>query len=130
MYAGATLRLACYRTLGKLFTWELVIQKGHTLIETGPYSFVRHPGYTAVWMISIGVLLCQFGPGSWYAECIGWKFLVSQIFSAGWVIWSILIPATLMTRVNTEDAILRQEFGRQWDTYAQNTPWKLIPYIY
>ena len=38
---GATLRLSCYRTLGKLFTYEVVVQKKHMLVTSGPYSIVR-----------------------------------------------------------------------------------------
>ena len=100
------------------------------LVETGPYSIVRHPGYTSVWMISVGVLFCQLGHGSWYAECIGWGTVTSQIFLALWAFWNILIPATLMTRIPTEDTILRKEFGWKWDAYAKRTPWRLVPYVY
>ena len=130
MHCGAILRLACYRTLGRFFTWELSIKKGHVLVTKGPYSVVRHPSYTAITMIGVGVVLCHFSPGSWYAECIGWDTWASRIFSAGWAVWCLLIPCLLMGRVNMEDDVLRQEFGDEWETYAQKTPYRLIPYIY
>ncbi|KIP10232.1 hypothetical protein PHLGIDRAFT_66022, partial [Phlebiopsis gigantea 11061_1 CR5-6] len=130
MHAGATLRLACYRALGRFFTFELVIKKGHVLVTSGPYSIVRHPGYTAVWMITIGVLLCQTGPGSWYMECVGWSSVASRVFLVVWVSGCMFIPAGLMARVRVEDAILLQEFGHEWTLYSKSTPWKLFPYLY
>ncbi|OAX34700.1 ICMT-domain-containing protein, partial [Rhizopogon vinicolor AM-OR11-026] len=46
---GAAVRSHCYRTLGRLFTFELSIRQDHKLVTSGPYSIVRHPSYTGVW---------------------------------------------------------------------------------
>lgn len=43
---GTLLRLKCYRTLSRLFTLELCIQKDYRLILNGPYAFIHHPSYT------------------------------------------------------------------------------------
>jgi len=32
--------------LGRFFTFRVSIQEGHRVVATGPYRFVRHPGYT------------------------------------------------------------------------------------
>lgn len=40
--SGGLIRLASYRALGKLFTFELSIRKDHKLITSGPYSMVRY----------------------------------------------------------------------------------------
>lgn len=130
MHCGALIRLACYRTLGRLFTWELTLKKGHVLMTGGPYSIVRHPSYTGSLLLGTGVALCHFSPGSWYAECIGWDTWASRIFSAAWIAWSLAVPALLMARVDTEDDVLRKEFGEEWDEYAKKTPYRLIPYLY
>lgn len=130
MYAGGALRLASYRTLGKFFTWELTVRKEHALVTGGPYTVVRHPSYTGMAMLSVGLGLCHFGPGGYYAECVGWDTLASKAFVALWGGWTVLIPVLLMARVNTEDEVLRREFGKQWEDYAKRTPYKLFPYVY
>lgn len=130
MTAGASLRLACYHTMGRLFTWELTLKKDHSLVTNGPYSVVRHPSYTGSVMIGVGVVLCYFSPGSWYRECVGWETVMSKVFTAAVVLNSLGIPLMLLGRVSTEDEVLRKEFGPEWESYAKRTPYKLIPYIY
>lgn len=46
--AGAAGRLWCYRTLGRLFTFDLAIRPRHALVTSGPYRYARHPSYTAL----------------------------------------------------------------------------------
>ena len=130
MHCGALIRLACYRTLGRFFTWELSLKKGHVLMTGGPYSIVRHPSYTGSLLLGVGVVLCHFSPGSWYAECIGWDTWASKLFTATWMAWSLAVPTLLMRRVETEDEVLRNEFGDEWEKYAEKTPYRLIPYLY
>ncbi len=36
------------------------LKSGALLIQTGPYSWVRHPMYTAVLLMTLGGLICQF----------------------------------------------------------------------
>lgn len=119
MTCGAAIRLLCYRELGRLFTWELSIKKDHTLITSGPYSIVRHPSYVGSVLVGVGTILCHFGPGSWYKECIGWDSLASKVFTAVWAGWSLVLPILLMGRVNNEDEILRREFRGEWEAYAK-----------
>lgn len=130
MGLGGALRLLCYRTLGKNFTWQLAVRKDHVLVKDGPYSVVRHPSYVGSLMIGIGAALCQISPGSFYAECVGWDTVAAKAFAALWVAWSLFVPACLLARVNKEDAVLRKEFGAEWDTYAQRTRYRLFPFIY
>ncbi|GJE94452.1 isoprenylcysteine carboxylmethyltransferase family protein [Phanerochaete sordida] len=130
MAAGGALRLACYRTMGRLFTWELSVKKDHTLVTSGPYAVVRHPSYTGNVLIGIGAILCHFGPGSWYAECVGWETWGGRAFAALWGAWMLAIPAMLCSRVSAEDEILHEEFGFEWEQYAKRTPYRLIPYVY
>src|ERR1700747_1217287 len=40
---GVTLRWYSAAVLGKYFTFDVAIQGGQTLIEAGPYRYVRHP---------------------------------------------------------------------------------------
>lgn len=65
---GALLRLVCYSHLGRHFTFELALRKEHKLITDGPYGFVRHPSYLGSVCYFTGLLTCQFGAGSWWAQ--------------------------------------------------------------
>lgn len=67
--AGGALRLWCYRTLGALFTFEVVMQDDHVLVTSGPYSIVRHPSYSATTIMGLGAMLELFGAGSYVREC-------------------------------------------------------------
>ena len=130
MACGGAIRLLCFRHLGRFFTFELSIKKGHALVTSGPYAVVRHPSYTGSMLVGAGTVLCHFGPGSWYADRVGWASFASRMFMAAWAGWCVIVPSLLGRRTSTEDAILRREFGEEWDSYAEKTPYKLIPYIF
>lgn len=57
---GGYIRYSCYRALGKFFTFEMSIRKGHQLITNGPYRVVRHPAYTGI-IFSVTGLICWHG---------------------------------------------------------------------
>ena len=130
MFGGAVIRLWCYRTLGKFFTWELTVRKDHKLVTTGPYAVVRHPAYVGSTMLGVGVIMYSFSSGSWYAECVGWTSAWSWVVTAAWAGWLMFLPTWLISRVNKEDDVLRKEFGEVWEEYREQTPWRLVPYIY
>lgn len=55
---GASLRLAAYKGLGHMFTFEMSIRRDHKLITHGVYGWVRHPAYTGVLLFAAGVWGC------------------------------------------------------------------------
>ena len=84
-------------------------ERGHTVASSGPYRFVRHPGYAAniVTMLAVSLLL-----GSLWA----------------------LIPATLcvlafIIRTALEDKTLQAELNGYKD-YAQQTRYRLLPGVW
>lgn len=130
MSLGSLVRLSCYRTLGRLFTWEITVKDDHKLITTGPYSIVRHPSYAGNVMIGVGTILCHFGAGSWYAAYGGLETTAGVIFAAAWSAWMLWLPTMLVSRVSKEDDILKARFGEEWVAYAKRTPYRLIPFVY
>ena len=129
---GAYIRRSCYRTLGRMFTFELSLRKNHQLITSGPYSVVRHPSYTGGVLALLGALTCYISPGSWFIECSGlfppsWTEFV--VFSC-WLIAALIGWLVISPRLRKEDAMLRKEFGSQWDEWSANVPYKLIPGVY
>jgi len=98
--------------VNRFFSSVIRIQtdRGQHVVTTGPYAFVRHPGFTA----GILIILAS-GPalGSWLAAAL----LV--IFS---------LPF-LLHRAITEDRILQAELAGYSD-YAARVRWRLLPGIW
>ncbi|KAI0647934.1 hypothetical protein C8Q79DRAFT_999456 [Trametes meyenii] len=131
MMGGGLLRVLCYRTLGNQFTFEITIRKGHRLVTNGPYSVVRHPSYTALTLVVLGNFMCFFASGSWVRECDIMDTLIGKLFVAAWAGEMLHPPAVMIwARVEAEDKLLRNEFGGEWEAWAKNTPYVLIPGVY
>lgn len=128
MYVSGFVRLWCYKTLGTHFTFELTILRGHKLITSGPYSFVRHPGYTASVLMALGVLMMVFDSHGYVRQCgvidtsARWV-LVSYLWMQGYTVMSLL------PRGRVEDERLKKEFGMSWEGYRQEVPYRFIPGI-
>ncbi|KAL0950226.1 hypothetical protein HGRIS_010213 [Hohenbuehelia grisea] len=60
------LRIWCYTALGRPFTYRGAATAHHKLITTGPYTHVRHPGYTAVFLMLVGASITYlFAPNNY-----------------------------------------------------------------
>ncbi|MCA9975484.1 MAG: isoprenylcysteine carboxylmethyltransferase family protein [Anaerolineales bacterium] len=83
--------------------------RGQQVCTTGPYRFVRHPGYvgSAIFELAVPIAL-----GSWCA------------FVAG-----LLIAIFTVVRTAMEDRTLQAELDG-YQTYAQNVRYRLIPGIW
>lgn len=107
---GLALTMWAYRTLGKFFSLVVQVQTDHRVVDTGPYRFVRHPGYA-------GVLLGFLGLG-----------LAVQSWAA-LVVMAVATPAALAYRLRLEEQFLVTELGDEYVRYAGRTK-RLIPYIW
>ena len=54
---GGIIRHMCYQSMGAMFTVERSIRNDHVLIKSGPYAIVRHPSYTGLLVVFIGMIL-------------------------------------------------------------------------
>jgi len=128
---GGLTRVSCYRAMGRMFTFELTIRKEHKLITSGPYSIVRHPGYTALFMIMCGYSICLMGDGSWLRECSGLALdgTVTRVLISLWALNLAFVIAALISRTKVEDEMLKKEF-REWDEWARQVPYRLLPFVY
>lgn len=123
---GMSIRLWCYRTLGKLFTSELALLSKHKLVTSGPYAIVRHPAYTGGILAMGGASLANAASGSWAREC-------GFVFSGWGVAWSLLflVPSSVMVeRCAREDDVLHTAFGEEWEAWSRKVRWRLVPWIY
>ncbi|THH31667.1 hypothetical protein EUX98_g2498 [Antrodiella citrinella] len=131
MYASAYLRVLCFRTLGRHFTFELSLRKEHKLITAGPYSIVRHPSYLAATGALLGMIITQlFCHGTWWIESNMWITWQGQLFGAFWIALATFLAGALLSRVPKEDYMLKTEFKGQWTEWAQKTPYTVIPFIW
>ena len=100
---------AAARRLGKQWALAARLVEGHTLIQDGPYRFVRNPIYTGMFgmLVATGLAVTQWIP----------LLVASFLFIAGTYI-----------RVRSEERLLREAFGSEFEAYARKVP-ALIPGI-
>lgn len=71
-----------------------------------------------------------FGPGSWVVESgiLGTPLgmTLAGVFIAHWL---VMIPL-VFNRAVKEDEVLKKEFGAQWQSWAQRTRYRVIPFIF
>ena len=84
-------------------------ERGHTVISTGPYRFVRHPAYVGMILVVLGAPIML---GSWWA-------LIPGVISA--------LVVTVRTKL--EDQTLQAELPGYVE-YAQQTRYRLAPGIW
>lgn len=106
---GFVLMQMAEKHLGKQFSIEVTLQKDHTLIQDGPYRFIRHPRY-------LGVL----------AFFTGISVVFQSLFS---IFLVVMLCVIIMWRVYAEEALLFQEFGKEWEAYRKKS-WRIIPFLY
>ncbi len=95
----------------RFFSSQVRIQRdrGQTVVSSGPYRFVRHPGYAG------GVL-------SWIAGPI--------FFSSYWVVIpTVIVIALMVVRTALEDHMLLEELPG-YKEYAQKVRYRLLPGIW
>ncbi|TFK49856.1 hypothetical protein OE88DRAFT_1662551 [Heliocybe sulcata] len=127
---GSLIRYQCYVTLGKHFTYQLSFRPDQTLVTSGPYSWVRHPSYSAFVVAFTGVCLCWFSEGSWLRECGVLNTVLGKLIVGLSLIGGLGLDYVCLFRPVNEDAAMRKQFGQQWDEWASRVPYKLIPYVY
>lgn len=88
---------------------RLQTDRGHRLVRSGPYRYVRHPGYLGIqlMMLASGVTL-----GSW------WSVLPMLVFCL-----------LVVRRMTIEERFLRAHLPG-YSTYIREVPYKLIPGIW
>jgi protein-S-isoprenylcysteine O-methyltransferase Ste14 len=84
-------------------------ERGHTVCRSGPYRFVRHPGYVGFDLMSFGTS-CLLG--SWWA-----------------LIPAIVAVALMVVRTSFEDRMLQAELPGYAD-YAREVHYRLVPGIW
>jgi protein-S-isoprenylcysteine O-methyltransferase Ste14 len=107
--AGLSLAIWARRHLGRNWSGEITIKQEHQLIRTGPYQHLRHPIYTGLLMMYVGLAV---GTGEWLAM-VGLAVAVLAYWR----------------KTRMEEATLGTAFGAEYDTYRANS-WAIVPGIF
>ncbi|HVB68442.1 MAG TPA: isoprenylcysteine carboxylmethyltransferase family protein [Acetobacteraceae bacterium] len=107
--AGGVLRIWPVFVLGRRFSGLVAIQPGHALVTTGVYGVVRHPSY-------LGLLVNMLGWALAFRSGVG-------------ILLTALTLVPLRARIAAEEALLRGQFGTEYDAYRAHT-WRLVPFVY
>ena len=94
--------------LGTNWSGTVTLKRGHELITSGPYAYVRHPIYT-------GLLLA---------------FLGSALARDEWrgVLALALVALALWRKLRNEERWMREQFGDAYSAYSQRVA-ALVPHV-
>ena len=108
--AGLILRWWAIIALGRFFTVDVTIEKGHDLVERGPFRIVRHPSYAGVLLAFVGLAL----------SLRNWAALLVILMPIG---------AAFIHRMNVEEDALSRALGPRYAEYMKRTK-RLVPFVY
>ncbi|OBZ76521.1 hypothetical protein A0H81_03490 [Grifola frondosa] len=126
---GTSIRVACYRHLGRLFTFELALRDDHKLVTSGPYSIVRHPAYTGLILAMAGIALIHLGPGSWW-DALGCGGAAGDGVWAGVGGDSELLYGGVGGEGWEGGWGVEGGIWGEWERWAGVTPYRLVPGIW
>lgn len=110
LWAGFAFRMWAIFTLGRFFQVTVVVQDGHRVVESGPYRWLRHPGYLGAIVGLIGVGIAE---GDWASIAI--------MLTGG--------LAAFLIRIHVEERVLLAELGDDYAAFSKRRA-RLVPGLY
>jgi protein-S-isoprenylcysteine O-methyltransferase len=107
---GLFLRSWAVLTLKRFFTWHIRTQEDQVVVTTGPYNYLRHPGY-------FGALLTYVG---------------TAVFLHSWFslpLCLVVLLAAFMRRMHYEEKELLERLGADYKAYC-DTVRRFIPGVW
>ena len=98
-----------HQTLGNNLSVRIKIKDGQRLVTNGPYRWIRHPMYTAFYILHVAAFL----------------------LTANWFIgltWMVGLTVNILLRVSREEAMLISRFGSEYSLYMERTG-RFVPII-
>jgi protein-S-isoprenylcysteine O-methyltransferase Ste14 len=96
--------------LGKYFTAAVTVSADQPVIDKGPYHWIRHPGYTAGFVVFLGIGLAL---GNWLSL----------------IIFFLEICYVYSRRVKAEEKAMLDTIGEPYRAYMARTK-RFIPFIF
>lgn len=97
------LLLAAVGHLGRQWRIKAVVTADHVLVTTGPYAYLRHPVFTALFLLLVATAALL---SRWWA----------MVAAMGVYSWGTAI------RVKAEDGLLHRRFGERFEQYRRRVP--------
>ena len=110
MALGLFIRSWAFYELGRSFTWHISAQRGQTVIESGPYAYIRHPGYAGAFMTYASTALLLH---SWFA-------LAPSALALG---------LAFARRIRLEEHELALKLGEPYSSYCRRVK-RVIPWLW
>jgi protein-S-isoprenylcysteine O-methyltransferase Ste14 len=99
-----------HHDLGHNWSVSLDLRESHTLVTSGVYAYVRHPMYTAFWLMALAQVLML---PNWIAGPAGLVGFGTLFFG----------------RVYREEEMMIAGFGDEYRAYMQRTA-RVVPWLY
>jgi len=103
---GLVIALWARSALGRNWSYQVTLKDGHELVTDGPYAAIRHPIYTAVILLFVGIMLLI--PS------------ISAVIGIGLIVWSCWI------KLRQEETLMIQQFPDAYPAYMARTK-RLVP---
>lgn len=103
-FSGAAFTAISLSTLGSSFA---IFPARRTLKTGGPYRVIRHPAYFGETVMLLGVALTVGSP-------LGWALMAASV-------------AAFVFRIQGEERVWQTD---EFAAYQQQTPWRLVPWIW
>jgi protein-S-isoprenylcysteine O-methyltransferase Ste14 len=99
-----------HKALGRMWSVSLQLKEDHRLVTTGIYGQLRHPMYTAFWLMALAQALLLPNWVAGLAGLVGFGFL-------------------FFSRIGPEERLMEEAFGEEYRTYKARTR-RIIPFVY
>jgi protein-S-isoprenylcysteine O-methyltransferase Ste14 len=109
MWVGIVFRYYAMRVLGRYFTFDVAVHGGQTVVEAGPYRYIRHPSYTGAMITLIGFGLAL---GNWVG--------LLALIACGAIGYAY--------RIQVEESALVAALGEPYRDYMSRTQ-RLVPFV-
>ena len=110
MVLGLALRAWSVIVLGRNFTVYVQVREEQPVVDTGPYRLLRHPSYTALLLVCLGIGLTL---GNWLALAV-----------------IVVLPTlAILLRIRVEERALLAGIGEPYRRFAA-TRKRLIPWVW
>ena len=107
---GIGLRAWSIATLGRFFQYRIEVQPGHRVVSGGPYRYVRHPSYSGIALVLIGIALAT-----------------GDVLSV--IVVAVLGSIGLTVRIRAEERQLTDALGAQYECFAAKRK-RLVPGVW
>ena len=108
--AGIGLRAWSIASLGRFFQYRITVQSGHRVVTGGPYRYVRHPSYTGLALVLVGIALA-----------------CDDVWTLPVVV--VLGGIGLYVRIRAEERQLTQALGEEYEHFAAGRN-RLVPGVW